>query len=272
MEQIIDYKQLFEIFKYEENIENILIDIYDKAHPLPKSVEYIYKYYFVDPENKDDIKKMDTLLNQEVYLVESSAFNDPFDDKAFWFDKNQLIEYGKKHGVECRLDDIYISNNFKKIACFTKNGKNSMPMWAHYANNHQGFCVEYDLKDNFQLCASLFPVQYLDQKLDITDILKCRIEMAEKNTNPDLFIEALKWISVFCCAIKHDSWSYEKEYRVILSKRHPDYLPAKPNKIYMGSNCKCEKNLKEVANKLNIDIYKMAVSLDKPEFILDVIQ
>ena len=40
---------------------------------------------------------------------------------------------------------------------------NSMPMWAHYSNNHRGFCVAYDMKDdaNIALSGCTFPIHTL---------------------------------------------------------------------------------------------------------------
>ena len=44
--------------------------------------------------------------------------------------------------------------------CFTQN-PNDMPMWAHYANEHQGFCVEYEIINN----SNFYPVIYVDNRL-----------------------------------------------------------------------------------------------------------
>ncbi len=47
-------------------------------------------------------------------------------------------------------------------------------MWAHYADNHQGFCIEYDLSNESEgRTAPLFPVIYSESMvpLDITNEL-----------------------------------------------------------------------------------------------------
>ena len=51
----------------------------------------------------------------------------------------------------------------------------SIIMWAHYAKNHEGFCVEYNLKplDISDECKRfLFPVIYSDKICDITNIVE----------------------------------------------------------------------------------------------------
>ena len=58
-----------------------------------------------------------------------------------------------------------------KVSCFSESN-NSLLMWGHYADKHQGFCVEYDLslvkqEDNFK--KYLFDVKYVDEMLEMTD-------------------------------------------------------------------------------------------------------
>lgn len=45
-----------------------------------------------------------------------------------------------------------------------------MPIWVHYANNHADFCVSYELKKNTELSSCTFPVQYTEQRIDITGL------------------------------------------------------------------------------------------------------
>lgn len=40
----------------------------------------------------------------------------------------------------------------------------SMLMWSHYAQNHTGFCIEYDFKESDMLCKQLYPVIYVFPK------------------------------------------------------------------------------------------------------------
>jgi hypothetical protein len=72
------------------------------------------------------------------------------------------------------------------VACFTEE-RDATLMWGHYAEEHKGFCVEYDFaadlkrctkpcKDirgcrNFMLNWALAPVQYNDKRFDATSYL-----------------------------------------------------------------------------------------------------
>lgn len=45
---------------------------------------------------------------------------------------------------EVNVVDYYTSlANGLRYTCLSNTDENNMPMWAYYANNHQGFCVEY---------------------------------------------------------------------------------------------------------------------------------
>ena len=56
-----------------------------------------------------------------------------------------------------------------------------MPMWAHYANNHMGFCVSYDTQKNLTLKSNTFPIQYTEERLDITQFMDQYIQyMSER--------------------------------------------------------------------------------------------
>ena len=41
--------------------------------------------------------------------------------------------------------DMFL-RNYPNIACFSES-KDSPTMWAHYADNHKGFVLEYDFKN-----------------------------------------------------------------------------------------------------------------------------
>ena len=59
------------------------------------------------------------------------------------------------------------------VACFSET-KESILMWSHYADNHKGFCVEYDFKElgiSNPFARFIFPVIYTDTIFDMKDYL-----------------------------------------------------------------------------------------------------
>lgn len=230
----------------------------------------LYKFYGLSDDENLNTKKLSTLQNKQIFMSDIKDFNDPFDGKAFYYNSDALrnVECLKSHNGKF-IDDF---TTFIKATSLTENDPNSMPMWAHYANNHQGFCVSYDMKEsaNNALSACTFPVQYTNQRLDITSFMKKyatsisnEIDNQISSSSKQIYISDLSliYIAQFLYNIKHTTWQYEKEFRCTtgaIAKGMP-YIEAIPKAIYIGMKC-CPKNrlqLLSIANTLSIPIYQM---------------
>lgn len=232
--------------------------------------DLVYKYYSLSNNEKENSIKLSTLLNKKVYLSDPKSFNDPFDNKAFFYRSEYLARHERLKRWNGKFIDDFSS--YVRLSSFTSNGINNMPMWAHYANNHQGYCVAYDtdLKDNILLRASLFPVQYIDERIDITSIidsfvseLETLIEKSKKTGEKRIGIDNLiiVWISIYYACLKHSTWGYEKELRCVISSasKGAPYIDATPSAIYMGAKCSAlnQQQLFNIAYKLDIPVYQM---------------
>ena len=195
-------------------------------------------------------------------------FNDPFDGKGFFYNPAQLIniERLKPHGGRW-IDDF---NKYIKASSLTENGVQSMPMWAHYAGNHAGFCVSYDMGANPSLSSCTFPVQYTDERIDMTSFMRekaqqtcAEIDRQIAMGRKEIIIDDLSviFMSLLLCNLKHTSWSYEKEFRCTTSSaaKGMPYIEAKPKEIYIGMNCAPTnaKHLLKIGDVLKIPVYKM---------------
>ena len=229
--------------------------------------EILYKYYsFTDDQDLNKLK-LNTLADKKIFLSELNKFNDPFDGRAMFYSTSDLNQFDtlKKHNG--RLVDDFAS--FHIGASLSASNYTNMPMWAHYANNHKGYCVSYKTAENFMISSFAFPIQYLDARVDITDYLVRFVDymMREKNKNivsgeKVILIDDLTLVLVFQLLdnIKGTDWSYEKEFRISLPKTHPErYIELKPYQIYIGKNCdyNCENALVNIAKQQNITAYKI---------------
>lgn len=86
--------------------------------------------------------KIDTIRDKTVYLAENSSMNDPYEGKACFYDNNKLAKYKRLSHCDGMLIDDF--SQYTRITSFTGQSVNCMPMWAHYSNNHLGFCVTYE--------------------------------------------------------------------------------------------------------------------------------
>lgn len=156
-------------------------------------------------------------------------------------------------------------------------------MWAHYSNNHTGFCVSYDMKLNVALSSCTFPVQYCNQRIDVTSLMEQQAKMLiseiEKQStlgNKQILINDLSiiYMTSLFCNLKHSSWSYENEFRCTtgaMAKGMP-YIKASPKEIFIGMNCcpKYSNQLAEIATALNIPIHRMAFDECSSQFGLSL--
>lgn len=112
------------------------------------------------------------------------------------------------------------------VVCFGADYKNPV-MWAHYADNHRGVCLGFDVDERF-----LFPVEYDDRGRGTYDELspgmtletwpdnRHRMWVRWQNIVGDkLCADALKmkkaeWESQAYCLRKAGAWEYEKEIRM----------------------------------------------------------
>jgi len=145
--------------------------------------------------------------------------------------------------------------NKLKISSFSEDHQ-SLLMWGHYANNHEGFCIQYDLSsmdDNENLKKYLFPVNYNNEHFDITDFYIDNV-INKKGKDTNRLIHSVLY--------KSEDWKYEKEWRFVISESEfgGKTVPTpKPKAIYLGSqiNEGHKKQFIEVCKKNDIDIYQM---------------
>ncbi|WP_116061858.1 DUF2971 domain-containing protein [Cohnella phaseoli] len=265
IENPMDYLKAVQIIKEIPNNSEIMKVIYQitRLH-IP---DVVYKYYSLTSNDDLNEIKMKTLTDKKIYLADASTLNDPFEGKAFFYNHKRLAHYESLRPVDGKIIDDFTS--FIRLTSLTGVGTNCMPMWAHYANNHSGFCVEYDTKnkENLTFRSSLFPVQYLDKRIDITEIMESlmtELEIAKSRAlkhnmkKVELSNMTILWASIYYSCLKHESWSYEKEMRIVTSSVHR-FINAQPSAIYVGVNCTRDylHSLGSIAQKLQIPIYQM---------------
>lgn len=239
----------------------------------------LYKYFSLTDNADLNEQKLQTLSQQKVFMASAKYLNDPFDNKAYFYNPEEL----KKHKRLVAHNGVLIDDfsSFSKVTALTSNNINSMPMWAHYANNHAGFCLSYDMKSNTQLSGCTFPVQYTNQRIDVTSLIDKqvqdtihKIEKQSQNGIKQILIDDLSIVFLIALFgnLKHTSWSYENEFRCTtgsMAKGMP-YLAAKPKEIYIGMKCPSAYKAKliEIASELRIPIYKMSFNELSSDFNL----
>ena len=242
----------------------------------------LYKFYSLNNNRNLNKQKFKTLQNKQIFMSKIKDFNDPFDGKAFFYDPTQLADIKRLEHINGKIIDDFTV--FHRGTALTENDTSCMPMWAHYSNNHQGFCVAYDMKnpENTALAGCTFPVQYTDERLDITSHMKkyaktisSEIDKQTRSGKKQIGIDdiSLIYMQLYLCNVKHLTWSYEKEFRCTVgaqSKGMP-YIDAVPKAIYIGMNCteRNRRKLIEIARSLSIPVYQMQLDELSEKYCLE---
>jgi len=246
--------------------EEVFKSIYKVARLYIPDV--LFKYYSLTDDINLNEQKMDILQQKKIFMSDAKYLNDPFDSKAFYYNANELKKYEILQEYDGRLIDDF--TDFTKLTSLTSNRISSMPMWAHYANNHMGFCVSYDMSENTTLRGCTFPVQYTDERVDITSLMDTQVQMilyekekqiAEGKREILLNDLSLIFVTILLNNIKHSSWSYENEFRCTMgfNAEGMPYTPAVPKEIFIGMKCTptYEERIVKIAKKLKTPVYKM---------------
>lgn len=242
----------------------------------------LYKYYSLTDDQELNTKKLETLMSKKIFLSDIKDFNDPFDSKAFYYDPECLKISPELNRCDGKFIDDFTT--YIKSTSLTANDVQSMPMWAHYAGNHTGFCVSYNMANNPELSSCTFPVQYSAERLDITSVMKKYAEMLLEEIsrqaslgNKQIVVEDLSiiYMTLLLSNIKHVSWNYEKEYRCTIAANATGspYVSANPKQIFVGLKCsyKNAMKLQEIGDKLGVPVHRMGFDEISPSYKLSII-
>lgn len=245
--------------------EEKLTDNNESTEKLTRS-EYWKIFYSRCEDDKNYNKKSFFLTAYEINSYKSEAFN------KLW---NELHYKARK---ECEARIKYLRDITYKISCFSNFADEeelmeNTTMWSHYADNHRGFCVKYSmdftethLKD-ILLCG-LFPVKYSSRTEKITP--KQLLNFKEEN-GVYYPTDAIKKKVLKSLLTKSRFWSYEKEWRLIISKNdcsllYKNNIPfPKIEAIYLG--CRIDESIAQLiiesAEKLGYKVFQTKKSESK---------
>ena len=106
-------------------------------------------------------------------------------------------------------------------------------MWAHYADSHKGFCVEYDYSNIGPESLLPLPVVYAKHIVK----MPWKYCMFPEGTKKPEFSSRL----IQAVLTKHDVWKYENEWRILLPPNvEQNHKMPKISCVYLGAFCSKE--------------------------------
>ena len=216
------------------------------SRQMPKEYpRFFYKFRSAELRDERDLlaRLRSFFLESHLWLSHHERFNDPFDMKA-----NVVFE-GSQQEKQARLKALIadrsgasreqrretlknwmarppaevaamLSEAFRELAgsagiCSFGGDPRSILMWTHYAQNHEGYCLQFEFAQDSRTFAWVQEVQYKDEYPSVNFV--------DRSTLPDQLFEVL--------TRKHSGWSYEKEWRLIHRQGANSLMPFRPESL-----------------------------------------
>lgn len=272
LNKCLDYKNEHipdSLFKYSK-VRNVISLLSDDLMYLPKIED------LNDPFECNIFYDLDIVLGKFIDNLDKFVDYSKFDDEIISENESFFIsEFLKQPFIES-FEKILseVEDNFKNktsIICLSEDYCIT-PMWAHYADNHKGVCIEYDFKNisNFIFELLCFPIEYVkesDNTLELSALFDDNIK-----TNPNWPLRLV--------LRKSHNWKYEKEWRIIVSQFFKDFFYERnhgdvyfdefysdkhyvkfiePKSVYLGLNIDSgdEEKIMDICKFRKINVYKM---------------
>lgn len=192
---------------YAISDEELKKEMYE-ARRLLKYVEYYFDYMEFPDGMLEDLygNGLDAEISIEDFIKRVSSVVGISENRIFTGIKRFL------GGIQRRHCTGY------KIACFSERN-NSIPMWAYYAHNHEGICLEYDIR-------KLPPESELRKAF-------CKVHYSEHRPR-DLY-------GAYSLVVKSSQWSHEQEWRLICKSRENYIEVPCLSAVYLGLRFNFEK-------------------------------
>lgn len=204
-------------------------------------------YYFTPPKFA-----LKNLKSGHLKVSRFSKCNDPFELAAFSH-RNKKLRQAFKSWLE-GMDKRY------GLLCFSRSWRNPV-MWSHYALNHTGLCVGFDVDPSL-----VQDVQYVSERL--------HPNLAPENLRDYIGEAQMLELS----ATKFIGWSYEEEVRMYV--KFPDETPPgkidfidfsdtfKLKQVIVGPRCEItRRELTDAVTADNVGVFKSRLAYQRFEVV-----
>lgn len=266
----VDDNGVPQIIVHDQDIYSLAGELYAQQGDAQKSQE-IYKasHLRTFPESDDFTSlfsfrrfneySLSDIINEEITVCHPSQFNDPFDSLVIPWIMNNDRDYAEKTHVP----PMQKSYDYFRVRAFAEDADikavSNTLMWSHYAQDHKGFCLEYEFDKGF--------TQTDDDSLYVFK----RINYEEENKQIDL--SGKKIDNKMAFYTKQNQWKYENEVRLITYLPHVEspfaHIPmgdkCRIKAVYFGIHCP-EEHIKTLirvlANKTDVQYYRMTSQIN----------
>ncbi len=233
--------------QFEKSVETLARLPYRKRREFlwheerPRLSRFLYKFRALVPKDNTSVDHMrDILVRSKFWLSSPLDFNDPFDMSAKVVAEGTVSEKKARFkkllkGKSLRWKDrerelprlvvkpnaeiqALVQESFRRSIESTRvysfgGDPRSILMWSHYASNHEGVCLQFEVAEDIRTLARAVDVEYNDDY----PILN--------------WIKDDKKIFQYVMLRKHVGWSYEREWRIVILNAAQHYLKFHPESL-----------------------------------------
>lgn len=231
----------------------------------------IYKFVAFTEDEKLNSRKLDMLIKNQFWASCYDYFND---DREVLRPYNQFVVCRETRKTKHDLNIFFSTvNEMNDISCFTYEPSDFM--WQEYANNGNGFCMEFELFDSDKF----FPIVYLNKdNLDYTNDIVNLFSSTKTDFRVLNRLAILPWITKdpiyqtenelrFLCGDVYDDEDGPMGGKIAPGKKRLlnykgfeysfEYAGIILKKVYIGSNCTKDKELQSICSNMNITTEKI---------------
>ncbi len=233
--------------QFEKSVETLARLPYRKRREFlwhkdrPRLSRFLYKFRALVPNDNTSVDHMrDILVRSKFWLSSPLDFNDPFDMSAKIIAKGTAKERrtrfkkllkGQSYTRKAREQALprlvmksnvevqeFIQETFRQaiesIGVYSFGGDpRSILMWSHYAFNHEGACLQFEVAKDIRTFGKALPVEYNDD-YPVFNWFK---------DDKDKYQHAM--------LRKHVGWSYERESRIVILEEAHQYIRFHPESL-----------------------------------------
>ena len=184
---------------------------------------------------------IELFINRELWFAKPDTLNDPFECQMIFDNilKSIWSNYPVEDILKTKIEEAIKINLSKAGICSFSQTKKNQLMWSHYADEHRGFCIEFDRKTLVNESLHVGEIEVIYQSdyphKAIFDLLEYLINY----NKTDISEAMITSIAFIIMRTKYTHWSYERELR--LTRDH------------YGSSSFSTKSVKSISLGLRMD-------------------
>jgi hypothetical protein len=215
--------------------------------------------------SKFDAAKIEQILNvenpalalQELIMVQMDQV--PPERRAMY---SEALEAQMRAWEEAFGRMLPASHKNSLKVCSFSGTQHSIIMWSHYADQHRGFCIQYEtasLPPEHLFVRMLYPVIYSEKLFDGT---KYYLAAMQNQESFNILFPTL------AALYKSPEWSYEKEWRLVipagLVREASAWRVPTPKRVYLGSRMPDGQKgqIIEICTRKGVEIHQMYLADD----------